>query len=71
MYQRVLGSQNLARDITSNAIINLDLDGYKAYVASRDKMLQDEQIILSLKDQMKTFSEELSNLKALITQGKK
>ncbi len=66
MFKPVSNNPSLARDVSSNAIINMDLDGYKSYINSRNKMNHNSEKIHGLEEQVTILSDELSKIKCLL-----
>lgn len=62
MYIKVKDHQNLVRDSESNAIINVDTDGYYKYREERERILK----IKHIANQNESLKNELNELRALV-----
>ena len=60
--------RNLYRDAGSSVIVNTDTEGYKAYVANRDKLLTDKQRIDQLESTVEEIKCDLTDIKCMISQ---
>ena len=60
--------RNLVRDAGSSGIVNTDTEGYKAYVANRDKLLTDKQRIDQLESTVEEIKCDLTDIKCMISQ---
>ena len=60
--------RNLYRDAGSSGIVNTDTEGYKAYVANRDKLLTDKQRIDQLESTVEEIKCDLTDIKCMISQ---
>ena len=70
-YLKVEGRTNLVRDTDTNAIINTDKTGYKAYITNRDKLLSDKERIDKLETQVSDIKGDLSEIKDLLLKALK
>lgn len=62
MYIKVKDHQNLVRDSESNAILNIDTEGYYKYREERERILKVKQIA----SQNEALKNELNELRALV-----
>ena len=60
--------RNLYRDAGSSGIVNTDTEGYKAYMANRDKLLTDKQRIDQLETTVEEIKCDLTDIKCMISQ---
>jgi hypothetical protein len=65
-YLKVSGHENLARDIETNAILNLDIDSYKSYMKLKEIKLREEQRVSNLEYQIDTLRGDLNEIKNLL-----
>lgn len=64
-YIQVKDKDHLIRDVNSNAIVNVDLDAYHAYVENYKKVYNETQRIQNLENvvsELKTDLDEIKNL---------
>jgi len=66
-YSKVKNQANLYRDNDTNAIINNDKLGYKAYLANREKLSSDRERIEDLETNVAKINENLDTIKDLLT----
>jgi len=62
----VKGHSELIRDSSTNAIINKDRDGYREYIANRERMNNDKERIQSLEKKVESISDDISDIKNMI-----
>ena len=60
--------RNLYRDAGSSGIVNTDTEGYKAYMANREKLLTDKQRIDQLESRVEEIKCDLTDIKCMISQ---
>jgi len=60
--------RNLYRDAGSSGIVNTDTEGYKAYMANREKLLTDKQRIDQLETTVEEIKCDLTDIKCMISQ---
>ena len=60
--------RNLYRDAGSSGIVNTDTQGYKAYMANREKLLTDKQRIDQLESTVEEIKCDLTDIKCMISQ---
>ena len=60
--------RNLVRDAGSSGIVNTDTQGYKAYMANREKLLTDKQRIDQLESTVEEIKCDLTDIKCMISQ---
>lgn len=60
--------RNLYRDAGSSGIVNTDSQGYKAYMANREKLLTDKQRIDQLESTVEEIKCDLTDIKCMISQ---
>jgi formiminotetrahydrofolate cyclodeaminase len=65
-YLKVSGHENLARDIETGAILNLDIDSYKSYMKLKEIKLREEQRVSNLETQIDTLKGDLNEIKHLL-----
>ena len=59
---------NLYRDSSSRAIVNTDGNGYKEYVANREKIKSDKERISNLEVTVNEIKGDLTDIKNLLVQ---
>ena len=57
---------NLYRDGSSRAIVNTDVNGYKAYMANREKLFTDKERIDQLETTVEEIKCDLTDIKCLL-----
>lgn len=65
-YIKVKDKDYLARDINSNAIINLDQDGYNKYIENYKRVYNESQKIKNLENDVNEIKNDLSEIKTLL-----
>jgi septal ring factor EnvC (AmiA/AmiB activator) len=64
--QRIKDNASLFRDVTTNAILNKDRSAYESYVASYNKLKEQQKEFDELKDEVKSINSDISEIKTLL-----
>ena len=65
-YAKVEGHTNIIRDLKTNAIINTDIQGMQNYISSKNKRMNDKQVMDTLIDDVKNLKESIEEIKLLL-----
>lgn len=65
-YIKVKDHNNLARDISSNGIVNTDYESYQAYVNSYENKKNQLKKDTQLESELKELKNEINEIKALL-----
>jgi len=63
---KVKGQEYLCRDTDTNAIINMDVKGYDAYIQSYKKAYNESQRIKTLESDVSEMKSDLNEIKNLL-----
>lgn len=65
-YVKVKDDDSLIRDVTTNAIINTDSDGYLNYIQERSKKIKDMNKIENLENELSALKQSIEEIKDLL-----
>ena len=65
-YIKVKDNDHLIRDVYSNAIVNVDMDAYNAYVENYKQRYNDSQRIHNLEGDVNEIKNDLDEIKNLL-----
>jgi len=65
-YIKVKDKDHLVRDVYSNAIVNVDMDSYNAYVENYKKTYKETQRIENLESDVNEMKSDLNEIKNLL-----
>jgi len=65
-YIKVKDKDHLVRDVYSNAIVNVDMDSYNAYVENYKKTYKETQRIENLENDVNEMKSDLNEIKNLL-----
>jgi hypothetical protein len=68
MLLKVTGHEGLVRDSKSNAILNTSKEEYKNYMISRERALQQKNLIENQQEELKSLKTEMTEIKSLLKQ---
>jgi len=65
-YAKVEGHTNIIRDLKTNAIINTDIQGMQNYISSKNKRMNDKQVMDTLIDDVDDLKQSIEEIKGLL-----
>lgn len=65
-YLKVKDKDHLIRDVYSNAIVNVDMEAYTAYIENYKKTYNETQRIKNLEDNVNEMKNDLNEIKNLL-----
>ena len=60
------GNKDLARDASTNSIVNVDNIGYDQYIASRNAKSEKNQKVQTMEEDLANVKNELNEIKSLL-----
>lgn len=67
-YLKVEGNPNLLRDARTNAIINTDKNLVNAYIANKNRKIQQNNTIENIENEINSMKNDISEIKHLLNQ---
>jgi flagellar biosynthesis component FlhA len=65
-YVKVEGHPNLVRDVTTNAILNADIQSSNSYTHKKNKRIEEKEKLQSLTEDVINLKTDLSEIKTLL-----
>lgn len=65
---KVKDAPNLARDESTQAILNLDNNGYKEYLQSKNRLKKQHETLMSNTHEINILKQDMQEIKALLQQ---
>lgn len=65
-YLKVKGNNNLLRDNTTNAVINVNSNEYINYMRLKNNKLKNEEYVDSLHDEINSLKKDIDEIKELL-----
>lgn len=65
-YVKVKDSQNLVRDLSTNAIINTDKNEYLKYIEEKNRKENDQNKIMNIENELNQLKNDIDEIKTLL-----